>query len=556
MSTIFGELKTTPYHPSVEGRVASFQKGKAYRHPNHPPMVELRGTHYEMGLQYGVLLKEEMIKGIQAFEPVFALSAEKMGIPANYLLEGMKQQARGMSTQLPQRFLDEINGICDGSGLDPDVALAMVLSYDLSMAAGCTSVVMEDSEGRLIHGRHDDSAWTFGNAVTEMIAIVRYHPDGYHAVTQPGPILFPGIETGYNDAGLAFSEETLHPIQPDTMGGSLPYFVRGVLEEAATLAEVIEKAEIYPFIGGYGMVWSSRKEKAAILMEVAGSKKKVAVAKKPIFWNFNQYYDPELIPEEMPIKRAVGYATDREDLAGQFPKKASYGLDDMFRFLRVQKSEEGENYSWCGSRTAICNSHTQQTTIFDPQGDGFYFAVDKSHAGLAEIYHYFEDFSKEPVLAAKSVSLDSVIREDSFIENAPVSDETKLALRYELADKYPRDANMQFAVSMNAFIVGDREKMAAYAWKAHTLCPDVVEYALFAALGLTAENKAEEAWTILSPVNPNSLTAYQQILYFWIMTKGSKDVDAGALLESHLKATGLEAEYQNNILPALEKMSS
>ena len=321
MDTIFGALAESPYKISTDGIMSSFRKGKVFRHPGHPPMAELSGTHYEMGLQYGVLLRQEIQHAMEAFEPAFKLNAAVAELPPEVLLGYMKMQAEALSHTVPPRFIEEIKGICEGSGMDYPTALAMVFSYDLSMASGCTSVLMRDDQGRLMHGRHDDSAWTMGNAVLDVLVIVKYRAEGYHEVVQPGPILFQGIETGYSSAGISFSEETLHPARPNPTGRSLPYFVRSVLEESDGLDDVIRASVGYPFIGGYGMVFCSRKEKRGILIEAAGAEVRHREVEGPIFWNFNQYYDKDLIPLEQPNRRVSSYASDREKLASEFPSK-------------------------------------------------------------------------------------------------------------------------------------------------------------------------------------------------------------------------------------------
>lgn len=554
METIFGEVKETNYQAETDGIMSSFGKGRVFRHPGRPAMADLSGNHYEMGLQYGVLLKPEIMKGMEAFTPMFRLSAAKIGIPAEYLMGGMIEQSKEIAKSIPARFIEEIRGICDGSGVNFDVALAMALSYDISMASGCTGVIMKDSKGRIIHGRHDDSALSFGNAATEMMVIVRYRPDGFHAVTQPGPILFPGVETGMNDVGIAFSEETLHPVNVNPSGESLPYFVRNVLEEASTLDEVLKFAEPYQFIAGYGMVWSSRMENSAMLLEVAGNKKVTMPYDGPISWNFNQYYSEELIPEEQAMKRAVGYAKDREELAGQFQKKDTYDLSDALLFLRTQINKNGENYDWCGSRTAICNSHSQQTTIFDTNGDGFYFAYDNHHSGLAEMYHYHKDFSITPDLWAEQGTLDAVIQKDAVIENMPVMDEEKLMFRRRLADEYPKDANMQFMVASTAFLVGDGKCMAEHAKTAYLLCPKVVEYGLWAALSFVVEGNLGEADQIISNVETQSLTPYQKIVRLWILNCIKPELGSLGNLEEALKQYGLEEDAKKIIFPSLQRL--
>ena len=554
MDSIFGTLKETQYKTITEGILTTFLKGKLYRYPGHPPMAELVGSHYEMGLQYGVLLKKEIEQAIRSYEPGFHLTAEQMGIPTEMLLEGMKIQAQAMAAGLPARFSDEFRGIADGCGMDLATVVAMALSYDLSMVSGCTGIIMKNASGEIMHGRHDDSAWAFGNAISDMLVIVKYSGDGYHQIIQPGPLLFLGVETGCNDVGLSFSEETLHPRHPNVEGKSLPYFVRRVLEESSTLDEIILLAQEYPFIGGYGMIWSSKTEKKGILMEAAGSVKRVTSITEPIFWNFNQYYNEDLIPLEQPLRRAVGYATDREALAETFPKKDVYSLEDMLAFLRVQKDRLGKDFAWCGSRTAICNSHTQQTTIFDPKGDGFYFAGDQNYAGMGPFYHYYWDFSIPPTLWADGVAIKEVLRKDAYIDNMLVSDAEKLKKRIALSLEYPEDANMHFAVAQNALIVADRITFAKHGIKAYYLDSTVPEYGLFASLGYLIQKEPVHAKAILDQVQSKELTPLQDIMKQWLATRIEPNHENKLMLCDMLQRAGIQQEAESTVFPGWESM--
>ena len=554
MDSIFGTLKETSYETKREGVLTTFQKGKLYRYPGHPPMAELHGSHYEMGLQYGVLLKQDIEKAILAYEPGMRLMAEAMGIPGEMLLGGMKMQAQAMATDLPLRFQEELGGIAEGCGMDYDTVVAMTLSYDLSMVSGCTGIVMKNHAGEVMHGRHDDSAWAFGNAISDMLVIVKYCGDGYHQIIQPGPLLFLGVETGFNDVGLSFSEETLHPKQPNPEGRSLPYFVRMALEEASTLDEIVNLAGDYPFIGGYGMVWCSRAEQKGMLMEAAGSVKKVTPITDPIFWNFNQYYHEALIPLEQPLRRAVGYATDREMLAKTFPQKRTYTLKDVLAFLRIQRDGEGRDYAWYGSKTAICNSHTQQTTIFDPKGEGFYFAGAQNYAGMGPFYHYGWDFSIPPTLWAEGVPMGQVLLDDAFIDNMLISDAEKLKKRILLAREYPEDANMHFMVAQNALLVGDSLVFAKHGRKAYSLDGTVAEYGLFAAFGFLIQNESDQGKYILDQVKSEELTLQQNVMKQWLINQIESSPESKLALSASLEKAGLNLEVEAEVFSGWERM--
>jgi hypothetical protein len=59
MSSFPGKISTSKYEPVKEKGYWTFCDGVIYRHPGAVPMLEVSGTHYEIRMQYGVLLRPE-----------------------------------------------------------------------------------------------------------------------------------------------------------------------------------------------------------------------------------------------------------------------------------------------------------------------------------------------------------------------------------------------------------------------------------------------------------------------------------------------------------------
>ncbi len=51
----------------INGVKSTFHDGVVYRYPGLPPMLEVSGDYYEMGLQYGVLMRPEIYGAIDAW---------------------------------------------------------------------------------------------------------------------------------------------------------------------------------------------------------------------------------------------------------------------------------------------------------------------------------------------------------------------------------------------------------------------------------------------------------------------------------------------------------
>ena len=305
------------------------------------------------------------------------------------------------------------------------------------------------------------------------------------------------------------------------------------------------------------MVWSSRTENSAILMEVAGDKQNVIKIDQPIFWNFNQYYSESLVPEENPVKRVIRYVKDREELASEFPVKKSYSFHDLIHFLRLRNNAKGEDYSWSGSRTSICNVHTQMTTLFDPDGDGFYFGYSNSFGSLSNIYHYGNDFTKEPVLFAEDFDSDiePVVKENAFIENKLVQETVKLGMRTELAEKHPQSANMQFMTALNAFQTGDKNSFIEFATKAYTLDSKNPEYGLYYAIALLSQKKENEALFILKTLTENDQLSVMYMIYIhYAIQKIDRHSDSVQILDTLLEENDLKDYAESDIFSLIDRM--
>ena len=502
------------------------------------PMLEVSGDYYEMGLQYGALLRPEIVSGISSMEKILIWNAAEMDIPYPALIGVIKFLSRQIASSLPQKYLDEMRGVADGSGLPYDTVLSCNLFYDAGMAIDCTGVLMRGKGNSIIQGRNNDTAGFGGEELAKMTVVVRYKATGKNTVTHMDQPLYMGVETGYNDKGLSFGEETLRIKSPNPGGFSLPYLIRMIMEECSTLDDMYPFFDKYPTIASYGCVWSDLDAGRGAVVELTPTAWSKNELKASILWNFNRIYDPKLAVQQKGSRNIASLNIDREAVASVFPKKNEYTVEDSVNFVRAITGPDGVDYSWCGTKWAVCNWAASQMMVFDTNTDGFYMAVGPYFAARQNIYHFYNDFSKKPELFMAAVPLDPLVEKAAQVENRLISKADKLAEYIKLADQYKNDANIQFIVAHRSFNLKKMDQFASYAEKAFTMKPAVPEYALYAGMAGYYKKNSDKAASVLGGIDTSKLSPEQELYRLSVLEKiyAVKDAQKAAAYKAQKQA--------------------
>lgn len=459
----------------TEGHTSRFRNGIVHRFPGMPAMIEVAGTHYEMGLQYGTLLLPEIKDHLYTNTTLLNMYAAEAGVSAEDYLVRFSEAAAYIARNLPTRFLEELQGIADGSGLALSLVTAFALTYDVFMVGGCTGLLMKTASGRVIHGRTNDTDTFGGIEFAKNYLIIRTRPEGYRTITHISYPLNPGVTNGYSNAGLTFSEETLHVKQSNPHGYSISYLARTYLEENSSMDGFDNFLETHPRIGGYGTVWSEQQAGKGFLFELAPDKYRKTEVQEPLFWNLNHYYNDKLKELEIPSRRLFADA-DREEIAESFKKKQQYTVEDAVQFLRQRKNKAGIDFSCIAHRKGIANEGTTMMTIFDPQGDGFYFALGPSFASCQTVYHLPDTFNERPEAIFPAENLDST----AVLIAAAAG---RIRSPQEMIDEYKelllvlRDKpQIHYRIAEAAKKIGQLARFANHAYAAAEMAPEIPEY--------------------------------------------------------------------------------
>jgi len=549
------ELRTHVVHQGVK---STFAKGVIYRYAGMVPLLEVSGDHYEMGLQYGVLLRSEILEALQSFEKISRWQAETAGVPHPALFEQFVAQGKRLARHLPERFIAELQGVSEGSGVPLDLVTTIALIYDISESKACTGLLMKDENGAIIHGRNNDSGDTGGEELGKLTVVVRHHADGYNTVTHMDYPLFMGVETGYNDKGLTFSEETLAIRQPNPDGFSLIYLVRMALEECSDLTQLAPLLNRHQTVGAYGCVWGSQHQGDGLVTELTPSGWATIEMKGTLLWNYNRFYTPELARQQQPAVSLGSSNRDREAISATFPQKSAYTLRDAVDFLRLQKGPDGTDYARTGTRWPVCNWSGQQMMVFDPQGDGFYLAWGVHYAARQDVYHIYEDFSRPPELFMPAIPLDPIVEEVARVENRLVSRKEKLAAFVALAQAYPQDAYANFVVAHESFRQSRWDLFADHAEKAYMLEPTVVDHQLYAGLAAYQREDMDKAVALLKGIDVRHLHPWQKLYRLVALKKADpkKAAQYERAIQAILDEHDAHAYFEKDILPLLDALDA
>ncbi len=259
-------------------------------------ILRVGGSAYEMGVQHGTLLREELLEGAAWIED------SEMGLLeplADYY--GLLDEA--YANAYPD-VIDECQGIVDA--MDDElwsmdrcllVAYGDVVLEVITHELGCSQFVVRDpatADGSLIHGRNLD--WARVDHILDHPTLIVRFPDGGIANVAFG---FPGNVSPYsgmNAAGIALaSNEAYGSEYPDRDGHGHTQMTRQLLQEAHSLDEVRAFYEAEDHISAELVVVSDGNTGQASVFEMTSG----GIAERPmgptgVLYATNHFVDPDM----------------------------------------------------------------------------------------------------------------------------------------------------------------------------------------------------------------------------------------------------------------------
>lgn len=357
------------------------------------PVLDLCGSRYKVGLQYGVLLRPEIRYVYSEYDKMLDTLAGGR-LRRFFFVRSFASQVQAMRKALPPGFEEELRGIADGSEIRFSDFLFFALTPEFFFDASCTSIVVKRGS-EIAHGRNFDFMQP-ASFISRYPVIARVAVQGKIPYVNMGFIGLPGVYTGLNDRGIAisvnmaaFSAHASGPVIP------IAFLVKSILESCTTLQEVDSITSRSLPVSHYFITVSSKGEQNAVLYEDLGD----SVTKVPLSGNVLFVTNAPISAENQHKRTSVlaqgEYNLSREHELGVLTKRVSDGplCDHLLGVLGNHDFYEYRDFPADQSPAqdslkTINNYETLQSAVIDWTNNQVIFSYQSSYAAFGPFLTY------------------------------------------------------------------------------------------------------------------------------------------------------------------------
>lgn len=315
------------------------------------PFLKLYGTYYEMGIQYGNLLKEPLL---EVQEKIFPY---KTNVSTGEFYQHLKYN-------MPVKYQDFLKGVSKSAGISYENLL--IGSFYEFTNAGCSSVLVKmDSDGSsyLMHAKNRDA----NNGKNQII--IEFNPEkGYkYLITATIGALF--IHEGINEKGISVTGNAAPKSNYKVKKWPQDDIYQMILESAHSLDEVDKIINKYKSDYAEILTVGSSYENNGTIYDLDNIKRvKHEMKDKKYLFVTNKFLSDDLTPQETrfndPRYRAI------KDFLENHSQNS---VDDMIDLLATRP---------------INNISTIHSIIFDGKKKDIYFAFSERYAAEAKWLKY------------------------------------------------------------------------------------------------------------------------------------------------------------------------
>lgn len=401
---------------SMKGDVQSFRES-TLDVSGPVPYLTLRGNSYEQGLAYGVLLRKSLRASSEPYEQFQKSQAAAMplykrlfgGVYMSFIINDFLKRT-------PQKYIDEMQGLADGSG--GTLKQIALLCYSFASSAACTSVVANPTEKEgILHGRNLDF---YPYLMGKSPVLVKYESTEGPSLWTVSTVGFLPFFHGCNEYGISISLNTLDNNGSKGKGMPIVWKIREILEQSANMekADAIIKATENGS-GNWLLTIASANEKKGRVYNILYDLQEFESLQnnKPLVV-VNHTYENTAGPVNTLVKKNTDFSTmilefnqNRLDQATLFTSKNNIETPiDMWKLLRNRDLTDNRIWDNGGS---IANYANMFSVVFDLEHRQISFSVAPSWASLRDVWEFNVDSNQFSLL----MPADPYTKTDGFIAN-------------------------------------------------------------------------------------------------------------------------------------------
>lgn len=307
------------------------------------PVVEAKGTNYEIGVAIGKACKSQIRRQIKTNKKFYKLKTKVSY--ETYVEKGMSFLEPCMK-YFPQ-YVEEIKGISHGSGVKFEDVFMFSVEEELVHVANeipvtkCTTVAIKTQDDDYVLGHNEDYGAEYKDGLYLVKAKQKGNKPDFISVGYVGTL--PGSSIGLNSKGIAFSGNSVNSTGL-SLGVPKNFLLRSALD-AHTVKSAVRKLCFKHRAMGNNSVIINKDG----IYSVETSRKKEAVLKsKKYFVHTNHYLHPKF------------YNDKRRKIGSNSLRRLEYAINKL-EIVRVIDQDTVKSIL-CNHRSLICGHALKKTS--------------------------------------------------------------------------------------------------------------------------------------------------------------------------------------------------
>ena len=276
--------------------------------------IRVSGTPYDMGLQHGELLRDEIRSLLDAV--YHHVLYGQPGAAGWVVRGGARSVTRLMEPFIPNRYRLEMAGVARAADVSyRDILLVncfddVLANLRIVAAAfgqlGCSAFAANakpDAGAELVAGRNldyfvtsaaGDDVWAATNYMKEHVIVAEHAPaDGarFASVGWPG---FVGVATAMSEAGMVASALVVATLRNKPVATPAPFLYRRIVEETAHIDDAVRILRRSQRTQGHNVLLASAEDRTAVVVEYTPWRMAVRRPENGWITATNHFVDPAM----------------------------------------------------------------------------------------------------------------------------------------------------------------------------------------------------------------------------------------------------------------------